>query len=332
MHRHPVTFYLPGERDLERLRRLDPDRDWDEFVRGEHAWILQTFLRLRRAGHPVVLSGEPAAEGVVVYHAKHARSLLRRAHRLRRAVLIGVRADNSEPASADFEVDQNSVYADGKRRFFVPHWPQPGLLPRDPRRGSRIERIEFKGFLANLEPAFRHSDWAQWLAQRDVRWTIDAVEWKQLGWASEQLAWNDFRETDLLLAVRPGEPASHTNKPATKLCNAWQAGVPALLGPEPAYRELRRDPLDYLEVSSLEEAKAAVDLLIAEPDRYQRMVAHGRRRAAEFTTEAILARWVELLWQKLPEVVPGRPLQYLPYLLRPLVRQTQRVLAGRPIR
>ena len=142
MHRHPVTFYLPGERDLERLRRLDPDRDWDEFVRGEHAWILQTYLRLRRAGHEIV---------------------------------------GMDPAKPEAEAHS--------------------LEELVPRRGSRIERIEFKGFLANLEPAFRHSDWAQWLAQRDVRWTIDAVEWKQLGWASEQLAWNDFRETDLLLAA-----------------------------------------------------------------------------------------------------------------------------------
>ena len=49
----PVTFFLPGEPDLERLRGLDPERDWSEFVRGEHAWILQTYLRLRGAGRPV---------------------------------------------------------------------------------------------------------------------------------------------------------------------------------------------------------------------------------------------------------------------------------------
>lgn len=332
MHRDPVTFYLPGEQDLEALRRLDPDADWAEFVRGERAWILQTYLRLRRAGHPVALSGEPADAGFIVYHAKHARNLMRRAHRLHRAILVGVRADNSEPASADFEVEQNGVYVDGRRRFWIPHWPQPGLLPRDRRRGSRIERVAFKGFLANLEPAFRNPDWSEWLARRGLGWELDAVEFDQLGRTSARLSWNDFREIDLLLAVRPGDPARHTNKPATKLCNAWHAGVPALLGPEPAYRELRRDPLDYLEVRSVEEARAAIDSLLAAPDLYRRMIEHGRKRAAEFATEKILARWVELLWQQLPKVAPGRPLQHLPYLLRPLVRQTQRVLAGRPVR
>lgn len=323
---------MPGERDLASLGRLDPDVDWAEFVRGERAWILQTYLRLHQAGHPVVLSGEPADTGFVIYHAKHAGRLLRRAHRLHRAILVGVRADNSEPASADFEVEQNGVYADGRRRFWVPHWPQPGLLPRDPRRGSRLERVAFKGFLANLDPAFRSPVWSEWLARRGLRWELDAVEFEQLGWTSARLSWNDFRETDLLLAVRPGDPLRHTNKPATKLCNAWHAGVPALLGPEPAYRELRRDPLDYLEVTSVEQATAAIDSLLAAPDLYERMVGHGRSRAAEFATGKILARWVELLWHELPEVAPGRPLQNLPYLLRPLVRQTQRVLAGRPVR
>ncbi len=240
LHRHPVTFYLPGENDLERLGSLDPDRDWDEFVRGEHAWILQTYLRLRQAGHPVVLRGEPPAEGFVVYHAKHARNLLRRAHRLGRAVLVGVRADNSEPASADFEVNQNRVYADGRRRFHVPHWPQPGLLPRDPRRGSRIERVEFKGFLANLAPEFRHPDWAQWLAQRNLQWRVDAVEWKHLAWSRERLTWNDFRQTDLLLAVRPGDPSGYTHKPRSPRCSDGSRRFASCVGTRSTISRFRR--------------------------------------------------------------------------------------------
>ncbi len=62
------------------------------------------------------------------------------------------------------------------------------------------------------------------------------------------------------------------------------------------------------------------------------MIDHGRARAAEFTTAIVLARWVELLWQELPPVARHRPLQHLPHLLRPLVRQAQRLLAGRPLR
>ena len=54
-----ATFYLPDESDLDRVRALDPDRDVIEFTRGQRAWVLQTYLRLAAAGHPVDIAKEP---------------------------------------------------------------------------------------------------------------------------------------------------------------------------------------------------------------------------------------------------------------------------------
>ena len=327
-----VSFFLPGEPDLERLRGLDPDRDWSEFARGEHAWTLQTFLRLRSAGHPVELAGAPPGEGLVVYHAKHGRDLLRHFRRLGNAVLVGVRADNREPTTADFQVVQNRVYADDRSRFYVPLWSQPGLLPRDPGRGARVERISFKGFSANLHPDFRAPAWRSFLAERGIAWEVDAVEYRGAATAEERLRWRDFREVDLVLAVRPPDREGHTSKPATKLHNAWLAGVPALLGAEPAYRELRQSELDYLEVGSLADAMAAVERLRAEPALYRAMVERGRARAPEYTVEAIRALWVDLLWRRLPAAAGDRPLRRLPHLLRPPLRRARRLLERRPAR
>lgn len=58
-----VYFFLPGEPTLEPLRRLDPDRDWRHFVRGEDAWILQTYLRLRTLGARSSWSRHPRTTG-----------------------------------------------------------------------------------------------------------------------------------------------------------------------------------------------------------------------------------------------------------------------------
>jgi hypothetical protein len=327
-----VTFFLPGEPDLDRLRELDPDRDWSEFARGEHAWTLQTYLRLRSAGHPAELAAVPPGEGLVVYHAKHGRDLLRHFRRLRQAVLVGIRADNREPTTADFQILQNRLYADDRSRFYVPHWSQPGLLRRDPARGERVARVAFKGFSANLHPDFRTAAWRSFLAERGLDWEVDAVEYRSAATAAERLRWRDFREVDLVLAVRPPARDGHTGKPATKLYNAWLAGVPALLGVEPAYRELRRSELDYLEVTSLADAMAAVERLRAEPALYRAMVERGRERARDYTVEAIRARWVELLLRRLPALAPGRPLRRLPHLLRPPLRRARRILERRPAR
>ncbi|MEA2600650.1 MAG: hypothetical protein QOF89_1642 [Acidobacteriota bacterium] len=327
-----VTFFLAEVEDLEALRCLDPDRDWRELQLGERAWILQTYLRLVRAGFPAELSTTPPAEGIIVFHAKQARALRSQWRRLQRAVLLGVRADNREPLIADFEVVQNGRFVDAGRRFLVPHWPQPALIPRDGSRRVTIRRIAFKGFEQNLHPDFRSADWQEFLAGRGIEWEVDAVPFA--GAATDRLGtnWPDFRQVDLLLAVRPRDHHLWTSKPATKLINAWLAGVPALLGPEHAYRELRRSGLDYLEVGSLEEAKAAVLQLLERPDLYHSMVENGRARGAEFTAEATLSRWMSLLNLKIPDLASRHFSRRLPLPFRAAGRGLHRVATLQPAR
>ena len=328
------TFFLAGE-DLEALSRIDPDRDWRELQTGERAWILQTWLRLRRAGHPVELSGtvpETSQDTLVIFHAKQAKELLRQRSRLRDAVLVGVRADNREPLIADFEVLQNGFFADGRRRFFMPHWPQSGLVPRDPARGERIERIAYKGFAANLHPDFRTPAWTDFLAGEGIEWVVDAVAFD--GRNRRELDWPDFRTVDLALAVRPPERKQRRSKPATKLVNAWLAGVPALLGPELAFQELRRSELDYLEVASVAEAREAVLRLRRDPGLYRAMVENGLRRGAEFAHDALVPRWAELLFETIPALAQRRSrlLRRLPLPARAAGRWLARTVTLRPAR
>jgi hypothetical protein len=327
-----VTFFLDAEEDLESLRRLDADRDWRQFQRGEQVWVLQTYLRLVRAGLPVELAAVPPGEGLIVFHAKQARALRRQAHLLGDAVLVAARADNRQALIADFEILQNGYFADGKRRFHMPHWPQPGLMPRDPARGTAIRRLVYKGFEGNLSPEFRRPEWRQLLAERGIEWKEDAARFAGRETDSQAMDWPDFREADLILAVRPGDRNRATNKPASKLVNAWLAGVPALLGPEVAYRELRRSELDYFEVASLTEAQAAVDRLLADPGLYKAMVENGRARAVDFTAEAILPRWEKLLFETIPALAPTRWSRRLPLALRAAGRWLGRTATLRPAR
>jgi glycosyltransferase involved in cell wall biosynthesis len=224
-------------------------------------------------------------------------------------VAVAVRGDlRGSLAGADFEIVQNGASADGRRRFHVPHWPQPGLVPRDSERGDRLERIAFKGYAANLHPDFRSAEWTGFLAGLGIEWVTDAVDFAGAATDRAALAWPDFRTIDAVVAVRPPR-IDVAGKPAAKLANAWLAGVPALLGPEPAYRELRRDPLDYFEVRSLAEARAAVERLRAEPGLYRAMVDNGRRRAAEVSVAAVTAAWRKLLERTLPPLTRApRPL------------------------
>lgn len=329
----PVTFFLSGEADLAALARLDLERDWREYVRGERAWVLQTYLRLSRRGYPATLADRLPEQGLVVFHAKQKKAVARLYRRRPGLFLLAVRADNRAPTIADLEVVQNGCYHDGRHRFWVPFWPQAGLVPRDEERGSTIRQAAFKGFAANLHSELQTAEWAEFLRAEGIGWEEDMVPFAGSRTEDARLAWNDYSQVDLIVAWRPSDPKLYTSKPATKLYNAWQAGVPALLGPEYAYRELRRTPFDYLEICSLDDAKAAVRRLKADPDLYRVMVANGRKRAQEFSFDALTERWAELLYDTLPPLLPAverQPLRRLPLGPRSLVRRLLRFLSRRP--
>jgi hypothetical protein len=303
----PVHFFLqPSAITLERALTLDPDRDWTDLRRAREVWIVQTWNRLCRAGYPPTMSDQAPRAGIIVYHKEDQRLLLKRLPRGATPVLIGVRADFRSCTYADFEVLQNGYYADGKRSFFMPHWPQPGMLPRYAQRGDRMERIAYKGFVGNLAQEFRSAPWLEFLHQQGMTFEDDAVRDDSFDHPI-RTQFHDYREVDLVLAVRRGDTRT---KPASKLVNAWQAGIPALLSPDYAFEELRESPLDYLAVRNLAEAEAAVLRLKREPGLYRAMIEHGRRRGAQFTVDKITQRWAMLLFDTIPSLLRAGPRHY----------------------
>jgi len=323
-------FVVPSGVTIERLRAIDPDRDWTDMRRAKERWVVAAYARLKRRGWPVTLGSDVPEDGFVVYHKEDHRAVLARAPSSAHPVLIACRADFRSADEADFEVLQNGHYADGRRCFFIPVWPQPGLVPRDPSRGQRVENIAFKGHVGNLLPELREEPFNRFLADNGMRMTLDTVVDKNIN-QPVAAAWHDYCTVDVVLAMRPGGEGEHTHKPATKLYNSWLAGVPAVLSPDYAFRELRRGPLDYIEVETVDEARAALLELKHDPELYRAMVENGRIRGRDFTAEAIADRWQELLYGKLPPLAAARPRWQLGRLGRTLVgagRKLRRAMTG----
>jgi hypothetical protein len=294
-----IAFVL-ADADVEKLRLLDPDRDWQEFVTGDRAWVLQTYLRMLRLGLPVTLSSVLPRSGLAVFSAAHRTRIARGPVQRTDAFLLATRQDLGQTLYADAEVVQNPGQADAAARIYLPHWPQPALMPRDPARGLGIRRVEYKGFTGNLHPDFQDRTWPEFLERLGIEWVCDGKSYRRSATDGSALQWNDYRETDLVLAVRPPRADLHARKPATKLYNAWLAGVPAILGHETAYRRLRRDDLDFIEVSDRAEAESAIRRLVEQPQLYARMLERARARAGEFTVERIASLWRQLLVETVP--------------------------------
>jgi hypothetical protein len=296
-----VWFYLPEREALRGVDplTLDPDRDWAIFGTGVYVWILQTFLRLHRAGAPVRLAEAPPDAGTVVVHAANLTRLLSEAGSVSDLTLVVAQSDRPAQPLADFTIVQNAS-SPGRDRFFIPSWLQPGLIPRDESRGARVENVAYLGALNELHPELADPAWPAALHERSLRWESRAIAFSGNDKLYGQHRWNDYADLDVIVALRPPRSWDARPKPAAKLQNAWAAGVPAILSPEGPYRELRASALDYFEARSAAEVLAAIDKLRSEPALYADMVRNGLERARAFHADRLVERWTDVLWKEIP--------------------------------
>ena len=125
--------------------------------------------------------------------------------------------------------------------------------------------------------------------------------------------WHDYSDIDIVLAIRPKGRRSHeingwTTKPASKLINAWHAGVPSILSPDYAFMSERRSRLDFLVADSPAKAREALILLKENPNLYSDMVENGFERAKDFTVEEISSKWRNFLEDEIPLLISSRRL------------------------
>jgi hypothetical protein len=275
----------------------------------EDASIVLTYVHLKRRGLPVHLQphfvpGAICVASTVDYGIRT---------RPDGSFVIGSRGDGPRSALCDLQVVQNPLNLRWRTDVLIPLWPQPDLVPRNPARGMELRNIVFKGDVENLDEGFRSPDFCAALGKRGLRLVLEGRP------ASGPVFWGDYTEADLVLAVRNLTVVDAKVKPPSKLTNAWHAGVPALLGPEPAFQLLRQSEHDYIEVRTPADVLEGIDRLQADPGRYQAMLKQAALRSPEFNEEAIARLWINVLetaarrlprWRLLPR--PLRSLRLVP--------------------
>ncbi len=267
-------------------------------------WILQSYVRFRQVGLRPTLSERPVAGKVNIIDGWH----LRISNRPAGAFVLVTRADSRRPFMANYWIEQNGLRGTGRCHTWIPHWPQPGILRRDESRGVEIRTLGYKGLATNLDAAFGDVGLGPLLSKVGVTLNHDLEDR-----SSGKLGWNDYRTLDVCLAVRNLTRTDASGKPASKLVNAWAAGVPALVGPEPAFLELRKTNLDFIVVRSRDDVVAAIANLRNDPELYTAMVENGLRRSRDFSLDRVRDRWIEVLagpvrslfdrWQRTPDAI-----------------------------
>lgn len=288
-----VTFLYPKEEHLSEVEEIDPDENPEYFNVGKRVWVVQTYIWLKEAGYSVHISSDMPQKGIVFFHRSSLDYVEKNHSWGSDTTLVCIRADRPPVPGADAEIVQNKHCADGERTHFIPHWPQPGLKPRRPGRGAKVKVLSYKGASAHLHDSLKSDRWRRFVRQNNFQWRSDSVEWSGHDHFHSQLPWTDYRDVDVIIALRNDLSHHYPRKPATKLINAWMAGVPAILGPEVAFRELRESEFDYIEANSLEDVMKGVNILKENNRLYNRMVERGKNRFRQFCRRRILESWAE---------------------------------------
>ncbi|MEO1388334.1 MAG: hypothetical protein AAFV85_13315 [Cyanobacteria bacterium J06634_6] len=295
----PVYFYIPKALWPNELPS-SLDENWAGYGLGLYAWTVQTYLRLRSAGTQCELTSRLPDEGIVICHSNALRS--QTINPGPRRLLICMKAESWQSEKATLHIVQNpSETSLAGNCYFVPHWPQPGLIPRDPSRNDAFETVAFFGHEASIAPALRSRAWQFALAERGLRERVVANTNRWNRYSTLDASWNDYHDVDAIIAVRSFNPIRRwvtgrfAYKPATKLYNAWLSGVIAILGAESAYRETGDYKpgagQNYLEVRSFAALLNTLDKLKGDVSLRRSLVAQGTKEVVEYTAAKTVRKW-----------------------------------------
>ncbi len=277
----PIYFYLPQKDWLDNMPE-QPDVYWEQFGKGIYCWTLQTYLYLKADGFPCTLVGTMPDEGIVIAHRDSFPYKLRPTPKV---LMVCIKPDRNPHPYAQLQVVQNPQDAKNLRNsYYIPLWRQPGLIPRSSERGDRFENIGYFGINSNLAPELKAASWSKQLEELGLNWQI-----------IPRNRWYDYSNIDAVVAVRNFQQQDYTQKPATKLYNAWQAGVPAILGKESAFQSERKNEFDYFEVSSVEDAINVLKRLRNNPQLCEKVRENGKVRGQEIEPQNVVRQWRSFL-------------------------------------
>jgi hypothetical protein len=312
-----VVYFVNRDRQrwADLLGNVDPppvETLSDRMVIARDIWVVQTYVQLRRRGLDVRLGDRlvPGAINVVSYDDLTVRQVPFNCY------MVACRHDRGRPQICEHRIVQNKLNVlDPATDHFMPHWPQPGIVPRDESRGDRIENAVYMGSRLYVKGPLSHPALTRRLQDLGVTFTPRFGDVK-----SQKADWTDYREVDLVFAVRDCTVYDANQKPPSKLINAWLAGAAALLGPESAFEQLRESELDFIPVRTVDDIVDAVERLKRDPLLYRAIRENGLRRGQEFTADRTAQRWRDLLagpiaqgyerWRRSPLRLISRPLRF----------------------
>lgn len=319
MKKNPsIFFYLPSKkivRDvneditlywnwISRIIKTHPAMPIDSknpvTLLGPYNWTLQTYIYLKSSNINCQVVDHLNVDGILFSHSDF---LPRFIEPISSRYIVEIKPDRSlKCLFANFIITQNPYdpLIKSLKRFFinaasVPYWPQPSIIKRDANRGKKIENVCYMGnpqqFISQVELLRKE------INNLGMRFLI-----------KPRLYWNDYSDVDLIVAVRPETCFEATKlppylslqrKPASKLINAWLAGVPAIVSPDPAFLDLKKNSYDFLLAKNVSEILKQLKSLKTNPLLYGKMISNSKKRAANLSVDYTIKQWQTIINNKI---------------------------------
>jgi len=289
-----AAFYLPekylpaaGLREAwvsGRMRQMEQGGK----IATAQTWIYQTWANLKAMGFEAPLVFEMPKRGIVITLSGFFPDAFRPPADLFFAAVV---ADGLPHPAAHLHIVQNAAHAARLAgSVYLPHWPHPNLVPRRESRGGKFETLAFFGDPVNLAPELKGDEWKERLERElGISFEIRNAE-----------RWHDYSDVDCVLAIRDFSGPAQVHKPATKLYNAWLAGVPFIGGAESAYASDGRGGIDHLVARTPEAAFEHLSRLKADAAFRKKLVTAGTESGTRFSLAATTSRWQQLVARDLP--------------------------------
>lgn len=256
------------------------------------SWIYQTWVLLQRADIYCRLLHCLPAKGIFISQSQSVPPWFTPSEKV---FFIDVPADGPPHEKAHLHLVQNKTQLSTlPKSHFMPHWPQPHLMKRDPNRGDRFEHVVYFGSPFNISKELTTDTWCERL-KKELGITFRFLDRSD--------SWHDYRHVDAVIAIRSFSKLIHHNKPAAKLYNAWLAGVPFIGGCDSAYATDGIPGKNYLVAETPEEVFFHLKKLKEDRDFRNMLVSEGEKSGENFTQQATLQRWKELLEVTVPNMM-----------------------------
>ena len=291
-----VYFYTT---DIDSWNDLESSGDLMSQTRGLQCWIHMTTYYLRKYSkiiEPIVVNQVPE-EGIIVFHKGYFPKLYKPG---RNQFFVCIQADYGRHRYAQMHLVQNPLQLQGfnggfqsaidpvfsfTKRQFLPLWPQPSIIERNPDRKYAVEHVGFFGnpqeFLSDEIGKFETFLKGNGL---NIRYKFDPADWA------------DYSTTDIALAIRSFSNLPYYNKPVSKLVNAVLAGSLIVAGDESSSRFFKKRYFPEMHlVATLDDTQRAIKQLLDDPVSAFEKVSNCRARLEEFSIENLTYSWEQLL-------------------------------------